>query len=103
MPLSPIKLNYEAIHLICATHSNLVSSIKWVNRSFDYGTSFDPFSCEFPTNERIMEIMMPDDVPWDDHHHRSYLSYPIKDDPYDLCQPNIIELSTNSISIHEVD
>lgn len=103
IPLSPIELNYEAIHLACVTHSDLVSSINQVDHSLDYGMSSDPFSCEFPTDESIMEIMMPNDVPLDDHHHHSSLSDSIKDNPNDFYQPNIVELSTNYVSIHEVD
>lgn len=42
MPPTPIELDYEAIHLGCATHSNILSSFNWVNQSLDYGMSSDP-------------------------------------------------------------
>lgn len=46
---------------------------------------------------------MPNNAPWDDHHHRSYLLDSIEDNLSDVHLPNIIESFTNSISIHEVN
>lgn len=50
-----------------------------------------------------MKIVMPDDVLWDDHHHHSFLPYPIKDNLSDVYLRNIIEYFTNFVSIHEFD
>ena len=73
MSLNPIEIDYEAIYLACAVHSTLASSINWVDHSLYYNMSYDPFSRTFSTNESIMEIMISDDAPWDDHHHCSSL------------------------------
>lgn len=63
MLLNVIKLDYAAIYLNCTTYFDPSSSINWVDRSLDYGTFSDPFSHTFSTDERIMDIMMPDDAP----------------------------------------
>ena len=55
--------------------ANLKSSslVIWVDHSLDFGTPSDPFSSTFLTYENIVESMMPEGEPWEDHHHRSHL------------------------------
>lgn len=91
MPLSPFEIEYEAIYSACLTHSR------------DYGSSSDPFSSTFSTDESIMEIMMSDDVSWDDSHHRSSLPKTFEDNLGDIYSPNIVEISTDSLSIHDIN
>lgn len=50
-----------------------------------------------------MEIMMPDDASWDDHHHHSSLPESIEDNLSDMYLPNIVDSFTNYISIHNID
>jgi len=97
----PIELDYEAIYSACTTHT--FSSIIWVDPSLDYGRYFDPFYCVFSTDESIMEIMMLEYVPWDDHHHHSSLPYPIEDNLSDWYLPNVVESFTSFVSIREVN
>ena len=91
------------IHFSYATHSDLTSSINWIACSLDYGMSSDIFSRTFPVNERIMDIMMPDDASWDNNHHSQSLPNSIEDNLSDLYEPNIVEFPMNCVSIHEVD
>lgn len=76
MSLNPIELDYEAIYSACVMHT--FSLINWFDRSLDDGTYFDPFSHVFSTDESIMEIMMLDDAPWNDHHLCSTLPGPLR-------------------------
>jgi len=85
---------------LCGSH---LSSINWVDQSLYYGTSFDSFSGIFPTDESIIEIIIPDDASWDDHHNHSSLPYFIEDNLSDVYLPNIVKSITNFVSIHEVD
>lgn len=101
MPLSPIEIDYEAIYLACSTYS--FSSINWVDKSLDYGTSSDRFSCALSTDESIMEIVILGDAPWDDHQHHSPLPDSIDHNLSDVYLSNIIESFTNYVSIHKVD
>lgn len=101
MSLNPIELDYEAIYLACVTHT--FSSITWIDLSLDYGTSSHPFSRIFSSDENIMEIMMPNNVSWDDHHHHSSLPDSVEYNLNDLYLPNAFQSFTNSISIHEVN
>lgn len=50
-----------------------------------------------------MEIMMPDDASWDDNHHRSSMSDTFEDNLSDIYLPNIVQISRNFVSIHEID
>jgi len=34
-------------------------------------SSSDPFNSTFPIDESIMEVMTSNEIPWNDHHHRS--------------------------------
>ena len=49
------------------------SPVVWVDHSLDFGTPSDPFSSTFLTDENILETMMLEGEPWEDHHHRSHL------------------------------
>lgn len=101
MSLSPIELDYEAIYSACAMHT--FSLINWFDRSLDDGTYFDPFSHVFSTDESIMEIMMLDDAPWDDHHLCSTFPGSIEDTLSDVYLPNFIESFMSSFHFHEVN
>jgi len=63
---------------------------------------FDPFSRTFFVNESIMEIMMSNDAPWDEHHHSSF-PYTIEYNINGVYLPNFVEAFTNSIFIHDID
>jgi len=101
MPLSPIELDYKAIYLACVDHT--FSSISWVDRSLDYDTYSNPFSHVFSTNESIMEIMIPYNASWDDHHHHSSLPDSIEDSLSDVYLPNFVQSLKTFVSIHEVN
>ena len=47
------------------------SSSVWVDRSREYGTPLDPWSKVHGTDEGILQSMMIEGAPWNDHHHRS--------------------------------
>ena len=101
MSLSPVEQDYEAICLAYAAHN--FSSINWVDRSLDYGTSSDPFLHTFSTDESIIEIMMSNDASWDEHHHHSSFPDTIEDNISGVYLPNIVKPFMNFISIHEID
>lgn len=103
MLVSAIEFDYEAIYSFCVVHSTLSFSINWVDHFLDYGISSDSFSHTFSTNERIMEITMSDDAPWDNHHHYSSFLDSFEDNVSELYRPNVVEMSTNFISIHDID
>ena len=65
--------------------------------------SYDPFSHIFSTDESIMEIMMIDHTPQDEHHHHSSLPDSIEDNLSNVYFPNFVEPFTNFASIHEVE
>lgn len=46
---------------------------------------------------------MLDDAPWYDHQHHSSLSNSLEEDLNEIYRPNIVELSTNSTSIYNVN
>ena len=54
----------------------------WVDRSLEYGTSFDPWSRIHSIDKGIIQSMMIGEEPWEDYHHRSHL-------------PNYIEYYSN--------
>lgn len=73
------------------------------HRSSDYCTSSEPFFCVFSTDESILDIMMPDNATWDNHHHHSSIPDSIKDNLIDVYLHNVIKYFTSSVSIHEVN
>lgn len=79
MELSPIEQYYEATYSPCATYCDPSSLINWFHHSLGYGTLSDPFSHTFSTDVRIIKIMMLNDAPWEDHHHRSSFSDSFED------------------------
>lgn len=50
-----------------------------------------------------MEIMIPDESPWDDHHHWSSLPEIIANNIEDYYAPNVTKSFRGSIFIHEVN
>lgn len=63
----------------------------------------DPFSHIVSTDQSIMEIMMSDNAPWDEHHHHSSFQNTIEDNLSGVYLPNFLEPFTNFIAIHEID
>lgn len=49
------------------------STFVWVDRSLKYGTSWDPFSRIYSTDEGVIQSMMIGEEPWGDYHHHSHL------------------------------
>jgi len=82
---------------------NPSSPIVWVDRLLEYGTSSDPFSCTFSTDEGIIQSMMTKEEPWVDYHHRSHLPDHIEDIPNELNHPSIIDFLSNYVFIDTVD
>ena len=52
---------------------NQRSSSVWIDRSGEYGTSLDPWSKVYYTDEGILQSMAIKEEPWKDFHHRSLL------------------------------
>lgn len=74
MSLSPIEKSCEVIHLVCSENFETHDLVNLVDNPSQYlgpVSQSNPFNNIFPTNERIMKIMMLDETPWDDSHHRS--------------------------------
>lgn len=82
---------------------NLLSPIVWVDRSIEYGTSSNPFSRIFSTDEGIVQSMMIGEEPWEDYHHRSHLLDDIEDYSNGLNHPSVVDFLSNSIFIDTVD
>jgi len=89
--------------LACAENPNPLSPIVWVDRSLEYGTSSDPFSCIHSTDEGIVQSMMIGEEPWEDYHHRSHILDDIKDYPNELNHPSVVDFLSNSVFIDTVD
>jgi len=87
MSLSPVELYYQGIHSPCTDYFNPSSLINCVDFSLDYGTLYDPFSCMFSTDERIMEIMM--------HHGMIIIIVP----PFQITLRTILMSFINPISL----
>jgi len=75
----------------------------WVDRSLEYGTSSDPFSCTISTDGGIIQSMMTKEEPWEDYHHRSHLLDHIEDIPNELNFPSVLDFLPNSIFIDIVN
>ena len=54
-------------------NQNERSSIVWVDRSKEYGTSSVPWSHVHSTDEGIVQSMNIEGAPWEDYHHHSHL------------------------------
>lgn len=101
MSLSPIELDYEAIYSTCVSHT--ISSIDLFDQSLDYGTSSNPLSCIFSTNESIMQIRILDDASWDNHHHHSSLLDFIEVNISDIYLLDLYICFVSYVSIKEAD
>lgn len=77
--------------------------IVWVDHSLEYGTSSDPFSCTFSTDEGIIQSMMIEEEPWADYHHLSHLPNHIEEIPNELNHHSIIYFLLNSVFIDTFD
>ena len=84
---------------------NLKSSspVIWVDRSLDYGTPSDPFSLTFLTDENILETMMSEGEPWEDHHHHSHIQDYKEDNLSELYYPSIKTFFSNFFPINGFD
>lgn len=69
--LSPIDLKYEAIYLACLENIDTDILVNWFDHSRD--SSSNPFNDTFSINEIIIDIVIPYESPYDDHHDRSSL------------------------------
>ena len=103
MPLSPIELAYQSIFLAFMVNPNPSSSIVWVDHSLEYGTSSDPFSHIFSTDEGIIQPMMMEGEPWEYYHHRSDLPDHIEDFSNELNHPLVVDFLSNYVFIDTVD
>ena len=78
MPLSPFESKYVAVKLYSDTPSNSTDKMNLIKEesssiSISTLTSFaDLFQNVFVTDESVQEILLSDELPWDDLHHRSY-------------------------------
>ena len=79
------------------------SPVVWVDRSLDFDTPSDPFSSTFLTDENIVESMMSEGEPWEDHHHRSHLQDYEEDNLSELYHPSIKTLFLNSFPINAIE
>ena len=77
---------------------NQRSSSIWVDRSREYGTSLDPWSKVHGTDEGILQSMLIEGAPWNDHHHRSLLPEYEEDTQRDLYHPSVFEFLTNTVN-----
>ena len=82
---------------------NPFSSIAWVDRSLEYGTSSDPFSGIFSTDEGIIQSMMMEGEPWEDYHHRSHIPDHREDYSNELNHPSVVDFLLNFVFIDKVD
>ena len=71
------------------------SSSVWIDRSGEYGTSLDPWSKVYYTDEGILQSMAIKEEPWRSFHHRSLL---IEDTPNDLCHPSVFDFMSNTVN-----
>ena len=85
------------------TNPKTSSSIVWVNHSLDFGTPSNPFSSTFLTDESIVESMMPEGEPWEDHHHRSDLQDFEEDNLIEPYHPSIKTFFSNYFLINAND
>ena len=70
----------------------------WIDRSKEYGTPSDPWSQVHSTDEGIIQSMMIDGAPWEDHHHCSHLPTWKEDNSGDLHHPSVFDFLTNTVN-----
>ena len=87
----------------CAASPNTLSPIVWIDRSLEYGTSSDPFSCIHSTDEGIIQSMIIGEEPWGDYHHHSNL--PDDNEYYsnELKHPSIVDFWLNYVKVETID
>ena len=71
----------------------------WIDRSKEYGTSSDPCSHVYSTDEGIVQSMMIDGAPWEDYHHRSHIPDYKEDTPSDLYHPSVFHFLSNTVNM----
>lgn len=77
MPLSPFELAYQVVQLFSDPTSKNIDRMDTINEDYsplpwlELVSSSDPFNHIFSTDEIIMEVMTLDEIPWNNHHHRS--------------------------------
>lgn len=64
---------------------------------------YDPFFSTFSTDESIMEVMISDHALYDENHHLSSLPDSSGDIISDFYSPNVVEISVDFVSIHNID
>ena len=74
---------------------NQRSSSVWIDRSGEYGTSLDPWSKVYYTDEGILQSMAIKEGPWKDFHHRSL---PTEENPDDLLHPSVFDFISNTVN-----
>jgi len=77
--------------------------MSWVDHFKYLCSSSNTFSGTFSIEEIIMEIMMLDEPPRDNNHHRYSLLKTLENNLGDFSSPNITETFKDSISIHDVN
>jgi len=82
---------------------NPFSSIVWVDRSLEFGTSSDPFSRIFSIDEGIVQSMMMEGEPWEDYHHCSHIPDHIEDYSSKLNHPSVVDFLSNYVFIYILD
>ena len=73
------------------------------DRSFDFGTPFDPFSSMFLTDENILETMMLEGEPWKYYHHHSHIPNYEENNLSELYHPSIKNFFLNSFPINAIN
>jgi hypothetical protein len=88
MPLSPAEAAYVAIQSTSPSLNNshslaldAYSVPSWLD---SLSSVVDYISQIFPSDESIMEMLIIDDLPWDDNHHRSSFLLPLEEIPQDI-------------------
>ena len=74
------------------------SSSVWIDRSKEYGTPSDPWSQVHITDEGIIQSLLIDGEPWEDHHHRSHLPTCKEDNSDDLQHPSVFDFLMNTVN-----
>ena len=78
------------------------SPIIWVDRSLGFDTPSDPFYSTLLNDESIVESMMPEGEPWEDHQHHSHLQDYEEDNLIELYHPSKKTLFLNSFPINAI-
>ena len=111
MPLSSTEATYNEIqlvdrHLECddvyLVSSDLYSLPSWFSPP---PPSFDYLSKTFPLDEYIIEIMILEDLPWKDHHHRSSflpILATVENNIASLVPPEVVDMSQYPNLTHDI-